>query len=102
AGGTATEPQQEPYGLTADGTDDQGTRFYLGQFPAGGHPARWSQPPAGRGSPPAAVGHPGRQDEIVKVGVLAHTHPPPRPPPRHPAAGAPARPGWPPTCAART
>jgi len=35
AGGTATEPRQEPYGLTADGTDDQGTRFYLGQFPAG-------------------------------------------------------------------
>jgi predicted enzyme related to lactoylglutathione lyase len=35
AGGTATEPRQEPYGLTADCTDDQGTRFYLGQFPAG-------------------------------------------------------------------
>ena len=35
AGGTATEPQQEPYGLTADCTDDQGTRFSLGQFPAG-------------------------------------------------------------------
>ena len=31
----AAEPQQEPYGLTADCTDDQGTRFYLGQFPAG-------------------------------------------------------------------
>ena len=31
----ATEPRQEPYGLTADCTDDQGTRFYLGQFPAG-------------------------------------------------------------------
>jgi len=35
AGGTATEPRQEPYGLTADCTDDQGTRFYLGQFPGG-------------------------------------------------------------------
>ena len=35
AGGTASEPRQEPYGLTADCTDDQGTRFYLGQFPAG-------------------------------------------------------------------
>jgi uncharacterized protein len=35
AGGTAAEPRQEPYGLTADCTDDQGTRFYLGQFPAG-------------------------------------------------------------------
>jgi len=33
AGGTATEPRQEPYGLTADCADDQGTRFYLGQFP---------------------------------------------------------------------
>jgi predicted enzyme related to lactoylglutathione lyase len=33
AGGTATEPRQEPYGLTADCTDDQGTRFYLGQLP---------------------------------------------------------------------
>ena len=35
AGGTASEPRQEPYGLTADCTDDQGTRFSLGQFPAG-------------------------------------------------------------------
>jgi predicted enzyme related to lactoylglutathione lyase len=35
AGGTATEPRQEPYGLTADCADDQRTRFYLGQFPAG-------------------------------------------------------------------
>ena len=35
AGGTAAEPQQEPYGLTADCADDQGARFYLGQFPAG-------------------------------------------------------------------
>ena len=35
AGGTATEPRQEPYGLTADCTDDQGARFNLGQFPAG-------------------------------------------------------------------
>jgi predicted enzyme related to lactoylglutathione lyase len=33
AGGTATEPRREPYGLTADCADDQGTRFYLGQFP---------------------------------------------------------------------
>ena len=30
AGGTATDPQRQPYGLTADCTDDQGTRFYLG------------------------------------------------------------------------
>jgi predicted enzyme related to lactoylglutathione lyase len=34
AGGTATEPQQEPYGLMADCADDQGTRFSLGQLPA--------------------------------------------------------------------
>jgi uncharacterized protein len=33
AGGTATEPQQEPYGLMADCADDQGSRFNLGQFP---------------------------------------------------------------------
>jgi predicted enzyme related to lactoylglutathione lyase len=33
AGGTASEPRQEPYGLTADCADDQGTRFYLGQLP---------------------------------------------------------------------
>lgn len=31
AGGTATEPAQQPYGLTAECTDDQGSRFYLGQ-----------------------------------------------------------------------
>lgn len=31
AGGTSTDPQQRPYGITADCTDDQGTRFYLGQ-----------------------------------------------------------------------
>jgi len=35
AGGTATEPRQEPYGLMADCTDDQGTRFNLGEFPTG-------------------------------------------------------------------
>lgn len=31
-GGTATEPERQPYGVMADCTDDQGTRFYLGQF----------------------------------------------------------------------
>ena len=51
AGGTAAEPRQEPYGLTADCTDDQGTRFYLGQFPARVTPGP-PRPPAGRGSPP--------------------------------------------------
>jgi predicted enzyme related to lactoylglutathione lyase len=30
AGGTATDPQVQPYGTTSDCTDDQGTRFYLG------------------------------------------------------------------------
>jgi predicted enzyme related to lactoylglutathione lyase len=33
AGGTCTEPYREPYGLMAECTDDQGTRFYLGQLP---------------------------------------------------------------------
>ncbi len=33
AGGTATEPEQQPYGVTAEAVDDQGTRFYLGQMP---------------------------------------------------------------------
>jgi uncharacterized glyoxalase superfamily protein PhnB len=31
AGGTATDPAQQPYGITADCTDNQGSRFYLGQ-----------------------------------------------------------------------
>jgi predicted enzyme related to lactoylglutathione lyase len=30
-GGTATDPERMPYGTTADCTDDQGVRFYLGQ-----------------------------------------------------------------------
>ncbi len=32
AGGTATEPHREPYGLMAECTDGQGIRFSLGQF----------------------------------------------------------------------
>jgi uncharacterized glyoxalase superfamily protein PhnB len=32
AGGTATDPERQPYGITATCTDDQGTRFYLGQL----------------------------------------------------------------------
>ena len=32
AGGTATDPKTQPYGLEAECTDDQGTRFYLGQL----------------------------------------------------------------------
>lgn len=31
-GGTATDPARQPYGLTADCTDDQGTSFHLGQL----------------------------------------------------------------------
>jgi uncharacterized glyoxalase superfamily protein PhnB/catechol 2,3-dioxygenase-like lactoylglutathione lyase family enzyme len=31
-GGTATSPETQPYGITSDCTDDQGTRFYLGQL----------------------------------------------------------------------
>lgn len=32
AGGTATEPEVQPYGITSTCTDDQGTRFYLGEL----------------------------------------------------------------------
>jgi uncharacterized protein len=31
AGGAATDPEQQPYGLSSTCTNDQGTRFYLGQ-----------------------------------------------------------------------
>jgi predicted enzyme related to lactoylglutathione lyase len=31
-GGSATDPERQPYGVMSDCTDDQGTRFYLGQF----------------------------------------------------------------------
>jgi predicted enzyme related to lactoylglutathione lyase len=31
AGGSAPEPERQPYGLSAECVDDQGTRFYLGQ-----------------------------------------------------------------------
>jgi uncharacterized glyoxalase superfamily protein PhnB len=30
AGGTASDPERQPYGITAECTDDQGVRFYLG------------------------------------------------------------------------
>ena len=33
AGGTSADPHREPYGLIAECTDDQGTRFVLGRFP---------------------------------------------------------------------
>jgi uncharacterized protein len=32
AGGTSTEPEEQPYGTTAECVDDQGQRFYLGQI----------------------------------------------------------------------
>jgi predicted enzyme related to lactoylglutathione lyase len=32
AGGTATDPEAQPYGTTSACADDQGTRFYLGQL----------------------------------------------------------------------
>ena len=32
AGGTATSPERQPYGLTSVCTDDQGSRFHLGQL----------------------------------------------------------------------
>jgi predicted enzyme related to lactoylglutathione lyase len=31
AGGSATDPEHQPYGLSSQCVDDQGTRFYLGQ-----------------------------------------------------------------------
>jgi uncharacterized glyoxalase superfamily protein PhnB len=31
-GGTATDPERQPYGVTSSCTDDQGTRFYLGEL----------------------------------------------------------------------
>ena len=31
-GGTATDPERQPYGVTSTCTDDQGTRFYLGEL----------------------------------------------------------------------
>jgi predicted enzyme related to lactoylglutathione lyase len=34
AGGMATDPEAQPYGITATCTDDQGARFYLGQLPS--------------------------------------------------------------------
>jgi len=32
AGGTATNPERQPYGMSSLCTDDQGTRFYLGEL----------------------------------------------------------------------
>jgi predicted enzyme related to lactoylglutathione lyase len=32
AGGTATDPERQPYGVWSRCTDDQGTRFHLGQL----------------------------------------------------------------------
>jgi uncharacterized glyoxalase superfamily protein PhnB len=32
AGGTATDPERQPYGVSSQCADDQGTRFYLGQL----------------------------------------------------------------------
>ena len=32
AGGSATFPEAQPYGITSSCSDDQGTRFYLGQL----------------------------------------------------------------------
>lgn len=32
AGGTATDPERQPYGISSECADDQGLRFYLGQL----------------------------------------------------------------------
>jgi len=31
-GGVATDPERQPYGIASTCSDDQGTRFYLGQL----------------------------------------------------------------------
>jgi predicted enzyme related to lactoylglutathione lyase len=31
-GGTATDPERQPYGLTSECADDEGMRFYLGEM----------------------------------------------------------------------
>ena len=31
-GGTSTDPERQPYGISAECTDDQGAHFYLGQL----------------------------------------------------------------------
>jgi predicted enzyme related to lactoylglutathione lyase len=31
-GGTATDPERQPYGVSSSCRDDQGTRFYLGEL----------------------------------------------------------------------
>jgi predicted enzyme related to lactoylglutathione lyase len=32
SGGTASDPERQPYGVTSSCTDDQGTRFFLGEL----------------------------------------------------------------------
>ena len=32
AGGSASDPERYPYGITSECTDDQGLRFYLGEL----------------------------------------------------------------------
>jgi predicted enzyme related to lactoylglutathione lyase len=34
-GGTVSDPQREPYGMAAEGRDDQGINFYLHEMPSG-------------------------------------------------------------------
>jgi predicted enzyme related to lactoylglutathione lyase len=31
-GGTATDPERQPYGISSECVDDQGTRFFLGEL----------------------------------------------------------------------
>lgn len=57
AGGRIEDPRKEPYGLVADGTDDQGVRFALVESPAG--------PPGDR--PPPTGAHHG---DLAYVSVL--------------------------------
>src|SRR5499427_8210718 len=53
AGGQAGEPEQRPYGLIADCTDDHGTRFAVHQPPRAGPPAAATRGPAVAG--PAGI-----------------------------------------------
>ena len=48
AGGQVRDPREEPYGLVADGTDDQGVRFALVESPSG---------TAGERPPSTGAGH---------------------------------------------
>ena len=53
AGGEARQPREEPYGLVADGTDDQGVRFALVEPPSGA----WGDRGAATGANPGDLAY---------------------------------------------